>query len=407
MLDRSSQIAIMAETWYRCFHGFCNRVYFDRVSVICPERLPQSGPALCIGLHRNGAVDGFVYHQILSHAQFMISTQLRRNPLGRLFFDGIEVVRTKDEGETGANEAALKTCLDLLRTGGKLFVFPEGTSSLGPRHLPFKSGAVHLLNEYLRGGGKITVVPLGIHYECPWGFRSNVEVAVGESISVDLPASLSPVGRLKELKRRMRAGLESVGVNVESEARQETIQRLASIATLATPRSYFKTLKTLEASVPPKILDEWRKLEVEISISKLFTHQGVPLFPVGPVWLDACLLLLLGSLVMAAVLANLPPFFAAWWAGRTFPDDRNVISLWKILIGIPLFGLWVAVLAVVAAFVGGPMWFVLYAVLTVTGLKLYRRVGKLTVAVHNGLRHPDLRHLVLALRELVLQEIPE
>src|ERR1041385_6496227 len=30
------------------------------------------------------------------------------------------------------------------RSGGELFVFPEGTSSLGPRHLPFKAGGAQL-----------------------------------------------------------------------------------------------------------------------------------------------------------------------------------------------------------------------------------------------------------------------
>ncbi len=397
----------MADTWYRCFHRFCNWVYFARVSVVHAERLPQTGPVLYLGLHRNGAVDGFVYHGILPRAEFMISTQLRRNLLGRLFFDGIEVVRNKEEGDPGVNEAALKQCVELLRTGGELFVFPEGTSSLGPRHLPFKSGAAQLLNEYLAGGRPIAVVPLGIHYECPWSFRSKVEVVVGEPISTGLAESLSLLGRVKELKRRMRTALESVGINVESEAYQETIQRLAYVATLATPRSYFKMLKTLEASVPGTILGAWQTIEPGIAASKLLTHQGVPLVPMGPVWWYAFGLLALGPVVVAAVLLNLPPFVAAWWAGKKFPDDGNVISLWRILVGIPLFGLWMLLLATAASATGSMMWFGIYAAGTIAGLKLYYRVKKLAVAVHNGLRHPALRPQMLAFRELILKEIPD
>jgi 1-acyl-sn-glycerol-3-phosphate acyltransferase len=122
----------------------------------------------------------------------------------------------------------LENCLQHLQQGGQLFIFPEGTSSLGPKHLPFKSGAVQLLNEYpTRTGGEIQVVPLRIHYECAWAFQCKVQVVVGEPINIKLPASATPLGRVKELKRRMQAALEVVGINVETEAQLDTIQRLA------------------------------------------------------------------------------------------------------------------------------------------------------------------------------------
>jgi 1-acyl-sn-glycerol-3-phosphate acyltransferase len=400
-------ITLMADVWYRGFHRFCNWVYFARIAVVDPERLPKSGPVLYLGLHRNGAVDGFVYHSLLPRAVFMISTQLRKNPLGKIFFTGIEVARSKDEGDKSVNADALRQCVELLRAGGELFVFPEGTSSLGPRHLQFKSGAAQLLADYLAGGRTIQVVPLGIHYERAWSFRAKVEVVVGEPVAVDLPQTFTPLGRLKELKRRMTAALESVGVNVESEQYQETIQRLAYSATLGTPRSYFKTLKALEHSIPEKILTAWQVLEPELARRRPLTHQGLPLFPMGPVWLYVLALLVLGPLVLAGVIMNLPPFLAAWWAGKKFPDDRNVISLWKILVGLPLFVIWVLLLAAVAVAAGKLAWFGVYGLTTVVALKLYYRVKKLAVATQNGLRHPALRPRVLAFRELVLRELPD
>src|SRR5574341_1221764 len=67
----------------------------------------------------------------------------------------------------------------------------------GPRHLPFKSGAAQLLLEYLDAPAPpLSVVPVGIHYEWPWAFRSRVEVVVGEPIPMELPAALTPLGRL-------------------------------------------------------------------------------------------------------------------------------------------------------------------------------------------------------------------
>ena len=398
----------MTDTWYRLFHRFCSWLYFARVTVIHPERLPRAGPALYLGLHRNGAVDGFVYHSLRPRATFLISTQLRKNPLGRLFFRGIEVVRNKDEGDRSVNTAALQQCVEHLKNGGELFVFPEGTSSLGPKHLPFKSGAAQLLLDYLAsGGGPVQVVPLGIHYECPWGFRSKVEVVIGGPVSIMPPESASPLGRLKEIKRRMQTALEAVGVNVESAEYQDTIQRLAYVATLATRRSYFQTLKSLEHAIPENVLAAWNALEPEIASRNLCRHQGVPLFPMGPLGLYALALGVLAPFVGTAVLLNLPPFLAAGWAGNKFPDDRNVISLWRTLVGMPLLILWVLLLAVLAVGLGKLVWLAAFGLVTLAGLKLYYRVKKLAVAVYNGWRHPGLRARMLAFRELVLQELPD
>ena len=55
---------------------------------------------------------------------------------------------------------------------------------------------------------------------------------------------------------------------------------------------------------------------------------------------------------------------------------------------------------------GKPVWLAVYAALSWFGLTLYYRVKKLGVAVHNGLRFPKLRPLLLRFRETVLQNLP-
>jgi 1-acyl-sn-glycerol-3-phosphate acyltransferase len=136
--------------WRRIFYWFITRVYFARITMLNRRNLPLKGPVLYLGLHRNGAVDGFVYHRALDGPTFMISTQLQKNWFARLFFTGIAVTRSKDEGARTDNDQALQECLAHLRDGGSLFVFPEGTSSLGCRHLPFKTGGLWLILEYMQ-----------------------------------------------------------------------------------------------------------------------------------------------------------------------------------------------------------------------------------------------------------------
>jgi 1-acyl-sn-glycerol-3-phosphate acyltransferase len=389
-------------------YRFIKIVYFERITVIHPERLPRTGPVLYLGLHRNGAVDGFVYDQVLHHPVFMISTQLRKNWFARLFFEGIAVTRTKDEGDRALNDAALHQCLDHLRAGGELFVFPEGTSSLGPGHLPFKSGAIWLLLNYLEGGNDppLRVVPIGIHYECPWAFRSKVEVTVGSPISTDLPPAASRIERLKLMKRRMQSAMEDVGINVPSDEYQELIQRCAYVATLRTPRSYFKSLKKLEAAIPERIMDEWRGLEPALKDTRLWFHQGVPLFPVGPVVFYLMALLVISPIVFAGIALNLPAFIAGWSAGKKFPDGRNVVSLWKILAGVPVFALWGGAVILTLLLLGKFLWLAAYVAVTCVGVKLYYRFKKLAVAVHNALRQPALRSRMLRFHQTVLQSMP-
>lgn len=395
--------------WRGGFYRFITGVYFERITLLNPERIPESGPVLYLGLHRNGAVDGFVYNQVLGNPVFMISTQLRKNWLARLFFDGIAVTRTKDEGDRAQNDVALRQCLEVLRTKGALFVFPEGTSSLGPRHLPFKSGAIWLLLDYLEksSGAPLQVVPVGIHYERPEAFRAKVEVVVGESISTDLPAEASRIERLKIMKRRVQAALEAVGINVPTEEYQERIERIAYAGTLGTKRSYFKALKTLEKAIPAEIAKRWEELEPQLERAKVWFHQGVPLFPIGPGLVYAGVLVLLAPFVLGAILFNLPAFVAGWYAGKRFPDGRNVISLWKLLIGVPVLALWSTACIVTLLALGKFILLAVYMAVTVIGLKFYYRFKKVGVAIHNILLQPGLRKWALAFHQTVVRSLPD
>lgn len=366
--------------WYRCCHWLCVKLYFDRVSVRGVEHLPEGGPVLYLGLHRNGAVDGFVYHQLAPKGVFLVSTQLRKSLLGRLFFGGIEVAREKDDAAAGGNVAALHACTDLLERGGELIIFPEGTSSLGPRHLPFKSGAARVAVAALRLGVRLRIVPLGIHYERAWGFRSRVEVVVGESVATDFSAGLSEHEKLKELKRRINHALEDVGVNFASASAQEMAERLAFAATLGTGRGYFESLKALEPGLPP-LLSEGL---ANFSESRLLGFQGVPLFP-GKPWISYFLFLsALGPPTVAGALFNLPPLVLAWTAARRLADENNVISLWRILVGVPLGVLWAGVMLVLMGWFSGAVGIAVYLFFTFVALKCFRRAMKLSVAVWNG-----------------------
>ncbi len=402
----------MSGLWHRTLHRFVVRLYFDRVSVLGAENLPAGGPTLLLGLHRNGAVDGFVYHTPAPQAVFMISVQLLRSLLGRIFFSGIGVVREKDRGKTAAasagNAHGMEQCVELLRRGGTLCVLPEGTSSLGPRHLPFQSGAAHVAFDYLAAPGQpLAIVPMGIHYEAPAEFRSRVEVVIGKPVPTEMPEGWSRVEKLRELKRRFEIALEEVGVNVVSDEYQDTIQRLACIATLGTKRSYFRTLKQLEKGIPAPLAESWNALAAEFHRRGLLFHQGVPLCPVFPLVVMFAVIAVIGPITLAGWLLNAPPLLAGAWAGRKFADGPNVITLWRMLVGVPVFGLWAAIISLACSLFGHPAWIAVYAVVTLAALKLTRLTRKVVVEINNGLRHRDLRERALNFHRQLLDTLPD
>jgi 1-acyl-sn-glycerol-3-phosphate acyltransferase len=309
----------------------CARFFYDRIDLIGGERLPDRGPALYLGLHRNGAVDGLVHRCVLRRATFLLASRWRKGLLRRTLFDGIVVVREKDGGDRSANAAALAACVDHLRQGGELDIFPEGTSTLGPRHLPFKTGAARILSDFLASGGEITVLPIGLHYERAWAFRSRVEVVVGDPMDTRLEPGLGSEERVGLLHARIGRALEDVGVNLASDEEQELVERLSYAATLGTKVSYFRALKAFEKGVPDDLRAAWIDLERDPVSRRAFLHQGVPLVPIGPVAPYALLLLVLGPIVLAAIVANLPPLLLGLWAGKKLPDSSHIGIITKFM----------------------------------------------------------------------------
>lgn len=373
----------------KALHVAWARLWFETIRVHGREHLPDSGPVLYVALHRNGIVDGFVQECVLRAPAYLISAQWKKGLLG-LFFDGICVVREKDAGDSAQNADALTLCVRHLEQGGELCIFPEGTSALGPRHLPFKTGAARTLAAFLESGARLTVLPLGLHYERAWAFRSRVELIVGPPLDTCLPLDLSPNRRMRTLQQRLEAALEAVGINVADAAEQALVERLAYTATLGTGLAYFPALKVFERGIPEALRGDWQSLDASPAGRRALRHQGVPLVPAGPATPHVLALLLLGPWVLLAVLLNLPPFLAAYWAGEKLPDDWNVIALWRILVGMPAFALWGLAVLVTAGLKGHPGWALAWAVSTCAGLLGWSRVKKLCVSLHNAVRCREL-----------------
>ena len=388
----------MPDLWYRLLSQLCARVYFSRVEVL-RVRPRLSGPTLVVALHRNGAVDGWVYKSIFPSATFMIAAQLQKNLLTRLFFTGITVVRDKDtrdpDADRSANTESLKRCYELLASGGTLAIFPEGTSSLGRHHLPFKSGAARIAHKAAQRQLPLTILPLGITYDAPSTFRSNVQVIVGAPF---YPASLG----VPELKHEVASRLESLGINVDSDEHYRDIRALASFASPDIP--YHLALKTLEPAIPTQLLTPWRTLRDSLASRNLLHPEKSPFSRHSPI-LTLLATLLLSPFVLIATLLNAPPLLAAYLAGRKFPDGPNVITLWRILVGVSMLFLWLMFLFVLSLFFKSPVLFLAYLALSSIGLFAYAPWKHHLRHSFSALSAPSLRRDYLVFRSTLLQEL--
>jgi 1-acyl-sn-glycerol-3-phosphate acyltransferase len=380
---------------HRLLHRACLALYFDRCSLRNPSNLPRGGPALYLGLHRNGALDGLAYRRFLPRATFMISRQLVRSPLSRLLFDGIAVARNDAEGDRAGNRDAMRECRKLLDAGGELFIFPEGTSTLGPHHLPFRPGAAAILADWLLDGGDraLPVVPLAICYDDPTRFRSRVEVIAGPPVALPDPSGATREDLVARIAADISRALESVGANFPDERAQDVSRALAAIRCADGRHSFHAALKALEKGVSPDILSSLERLEGALPQPAAATPA-----------VAACLLL--APVVLLAAWANLPPLLAGHAAGRRFPDGPNVVSLWRVLVGIPAFGFWAAAVAAAAAIAGHPLLVGAWAALTAAGLAAYRPWRTASAGLANLARHPDSRAGLLRLRALLAEVLP-
>lgn len=363
---------LFKKCWYSSFITLITLVYFRKISLYGKENIPAEGAVLFIGLHKNGAVDGFVYYRTLAPVMFMLAAQLRRNPVVRLFFDGIEVTRDKDKG-MHSNIAALKKCISFLEENERLFVFPEGTSTLGPSHLPFKEGAAILASRFnFEKGKSLTVVPCGVFYDDPTHLGSKVEVVAGKPIVL-----MQPVDR-KEIHHLFTEALERVGIDYADEEEQRTIQQAAVLLSLYGDVPYHIFLRKIYED--KELYRQSADILAQLNHAGLKLYKGMPIFPrsvINSVW-TWCITV---PFVLYAFCWNLLPVLAGYFCSKKFADDNNVISLWKI---IPSFTLWL--LLTVLELVLFPKLTILSLAVSLLGFIVYGAWKKHTVSLYNWLR---------------------
>ncbi|MBI3270891.1 MAG: 1-acyl-sn-glycerol-3-phosphate acyltransferase [Planctomycetes bacterium] len=220
------------------------RTFYRRIRVSGQERVPRAAPVIFVLNHQNAMVDP-VLLLALEHRpiHFIAKAQLFEVPLLRTLIraaGAIPVYRAeefKDAGE--ANRAMFGRAVEVLRAGHGLAIFPEGKSHVEPRVQELKTGAARILFAAMDEGLSSpppALVPVGITFSARHLFRSEVAVVFGAPIRLaDLAwrRQEDEWGAVRELTERIRAGLESLTVNLDSWADHRLVSFAEALHRLA------------------------------------------------------------------------------------------------------------------------------------------------------------------------------
>lgn len=369
--------------WLNRFRLLLALFYFCDIRVYGRERVPVSGMTLFVSNHRNGAIDGYVLLKALPACRAIVGRNLTGSWFLRLFFGGqIEVYRRAETAEQRAwNRERMREAASVMRRGEPVLIFPEGTSKLGPSLLPIKKGAALICRMLLEEAGEdseLTIVPLGLHYEEGWRFRSAAEIHVGQPVRV----TKDEARNLTELTETIRQSLMEIAENFANEQDQRIGEAFATMLRYhgVTDRSHLVLCRMwAERKIPEEKRGEFLRLYQAADSAR---YQGAPLAARRGGWASAAVYWLLSPLILLALMLNMLPLAGGYAAARKMADDRNVIALWRILVGTPLFVLqWVIYILVALLFCPLSMagWLLIgYAGLTGVGcwlLDVWRRAG--------------------------------
>lgn len=379
--------------WMKFLTTGVSKVFLDRVWLAGGDHIPAKGPVLFLGLHRNGAFDGIAYGAAIPGAiTHTFSVQLHGNWLMRQVLRGITLKRAKDAGPADHNAASLDAIKDELRRGGRVFCYPEGTSTLGPAPLDFKKGISWLVSECWREGIPLRVIPMGVRYNTPTDFRPEAHVTAGPALTTADVADT----QASTVHDAIGARLLEQAVIANDYAEQQVMQAAAGLE--AGFRDYpasLKAARNLPDIVKRQALDF---MDIADAVG-LWFHRGFPRFSrlrSVPLALKTALLSIPVGL---GFLANLVPALASAAAPSLLADDQNVINFWRSLVGTVLLALWIGFIAGISALSGTLLLPLAYAISTAAGLTFYTQWHRNICALWNRLRAPSMRREALALQK--------
>lgn len=167
------------------------RVYFRKVQINGKEHIQDSGPYIFIANHPSAFMDPIAIASSIKPAIYFLAAGEYMGKGFKYWFMNrflhmIPVYRPETmPGEAHKNEAVFAKCIEHLRSGRTILVFPEGVSQTEKKISPLKTGVARIARATELAAdlkANIKIVPIGLNYSNPHKFRSDLLVNIGEPI---------------------------------------------------------------------------------------------------------------------------------------------------------------------------------------------------------------------------------
>ncbi|MCI0617273.1 1-acyl-sn-glycerol-3-phosphate acyltransferase, partial [bacterium] len=167
--------------------GTIVKIFFREIIIEGKENLPDSGPILFTPNHPNALLDPLLVQFFASNfkVRFVAKAPLFKIPIfGNVLraMGAIPVVRKIDVNTDVDYTQFFSACVDALKQGDSIVIFPEGRSLPQPYLAPMRTGPARLFFLAHDQGVKVHIVPVGLNYEQGSIFRSSVQISIALEI---------------------------------------------------------------------------------------------------------------------------------------------------------------------------------------------------------------------------------
>jgi hypothetical protein len=278
--------------------------------------------------------------------------------------DAVPVTRRRDAPGKGDkdNDAIFDQVAAHLSAGGNVLIFPEGTSHSEPQVLPLKSGAARMLaRAHERGGRGLSLQAVALDFDAKDTFRSRAAITYGPVLDVDATAAATGTGEplVRALVDRAATDLSALVVSGRSRGELRLVRDAAEIlvhehpqASLAGQSEIAREIVTRARALGPDdpayraVADAvagYARARRALGLSEEQVARGRT--PLGLVrLLRGLYLTLLAPLALVGALLYFVPYRLPRLATRLARGEDDVVSTYKLGIGMLAFPLWSALL---------------------------------------------------------------
>lgn len=402
------------------------KIFYRRIELVGLERVPEHEAVVFAVNHPNGLVDPlFLLCFAPRPVSFLAKAPLFGYPVIGWFvkaFETIPVYRKQDNTK-GTNAETFGLSRGVLKRGGSIAIFPEGTTHSDPQLRELKTGAARIS---LGANLDVAVVPTGIYYTAKHVFRSSVLVLFGEPIRT-APVTVDengepPFEEVEKLTQAIDDGLDRVTLQADSHTALELIARAEDIFTaddeqplaqeLDLRRRFidgYHFLQTRDPARLAKLQSAIQQFESELRRANLDVHELRP--RIDPLRLFRLLVLL--PLAVAGAIVNYATYrLVGVIANRFAKGEGAMIATMKFIGAIGLYPLTYILFASLIGWRFGLRWgllsLIVFPTLGYIALRVFEDtddvIGDLRALTHRMFRRHGHVRLVQA-RRAIREEI--